>query len=361
MYVFVFVLFSSCSLCWLAQLRPKYEPDIGGRSVATSKICGYLIASTVIILFFAVCRADSVGVDLKNYKRHFLEVAVGKYNSFEPAYLLLETLVAWWTDNFNVFMTFCSILTLLPMLLVLYKEIKTSLWLGMLIFIAEVYAASFGLLRVMLSCMCLYAAYFMKCRSRFFYFLFLFLAVLFHYSSLCMVLVFLVFGKKRMSSHLCLIVAVVTLLLMHTKSIVDSLLPLIYERYQKYFLLGDTGRYQSYVPALNFFLFGFLTLLCWVYRDKLMIKNSKNSLLINLSAVGLCLTVGLYWFSMTIRLIQMFRCFLPFLIPQLIACEENRIFRRLITGAFAILYLIMFVIFVTGRNSVLPYRFFWQS
>ena len=358
MAVFVFVLTSSCGLCWLSSRKAGRCPPDRDHSVSPPGVVAPYVLVVLIILFFASTRAVTVGTDLSGYRNLFYSDSPAELSYLEPGYRLFQRIVHSFTDNFRIMTAVCSILTLAPMLFVLYKKVDSYLWLGMLVFVAEAYASSFNIIRAALAYSFLYMAYFLRARRFYFYLPFMILAVLFHYTSILLVLVFLMLDRK-LSFFWYLFAAVATMFLASLEPVVMKTIPALLPRYSTFFY--DSERFQSYVPALNFLLFGVLSALCWIYRDKLLARDPQNALLINITIVGLCTTVGLYWFSMTIRFAQMARFFMPFLIPQIVKCEDNKLYRRLLIGGFTGLYLVLFFIFITGKNGVLPYRFFWQE
>ena len=100
MAVYFFALASSLVLCYMDRWKPQ-PPDTGGARVLDEPrkptVCFFLACG--ILLFFAVLRADTVGGDLRNYKRTFDALLFGR----EPAYALLQNIVAYTTGSFHNF------------------------------------------------------------------------------------------------------------------------------------------------------------------------------------------------------------------------------------------------------------------
>lgn len=358
MIVFLFVLSSSVLLCFLDRLQPRgmSQNAIGGDN-CRYKPTGWFLLACSIILFFAVFRADTVGSDLVNFKSTFLLLRGGSIaNKWEPLYITLQYVVSLFTANFNIFMGVCSVLTLIPMLYVLYYNTNDYLPIAMLIFLAEAYAASFSGLRFSLSYMCIYMALHYKWKqNQDFFKIFLIAGFLFHYTSIILIIIILILDRK-LKFYWYLIAAFTTIFLSISGSIWKNLIFVLVPKYSGYI----NFQYTSYVPALNFALFGILAILCYVYKDKLYERNPRNVLLANMAAVMLLFQIGCWWFPVSIRVSQMFRYFMVFLIPEIIACEDDKGYKTLLIIGFSLFYLLLFIFFVTGKNGVLPYQFFWQ-
>jgi hypothetical protein len=342
-------------LCWLTQWQPKYSPV----EVAPDKkkrISKYYLLAMGVLLFFAVFRADTVGIDLVNYARSFINIRTGIVEKYEPAYMVLQYLVSRVTGNFNMFMAVCSMLSLIPMLYVFYIEFDKYLWLGILAFIPYC-MFSFSGIRPFLALACLVVAYHVMNNTKrsIVFLVFAILAVLFHYSSTIVVAAFLIFNRKY-SYYWYLLAALAFCFLFFAGDLIYSLLTPFSMRFQRYFDFQGT-----YAPV-NIFFSGAMTILCIIYYKRLTNRNSKNIILINMMIFMLGFNLTCIWMPVYGRIVQMFLLFAVFLIPEIIECEEDKKIRVLYQIAFSVFYLFIFInTLYVDSSGILPYKFFWEK
>lgn len=117
-----------------------------------------LIITIIFILsFLGAVRTSNIGTDILVYGERWFEYA-GKYDSFstyvsvinstETGYLLLNYIVAIFTDNFNIFLfvqqAICNALVIVT--LYRYKD-KVPLWLSVLMYLCVYYLRTYNYLR----------------------------------------------------------------------------------------------------------------------------------------------------------------------------------------------------------------------
>ncbi|MCL2152337.1 MAG: EpsG family protein [Oscillospiraceae bacterium] len=308
----------------------------------------------VALLILAMFRANTVGTDLANYTRSFNNIRAGIAENYEPAYVALQFLVTRVTGNFNIFIAICSILSLIPILCVIYHEYDKYLWLGILAFI-PFYITSFSLLRAFLALACLLVAYHATndSKRRLVFWSFALLAILFHYTAIVVVAALLIFNR-RYSYYWYVLAALAFCLLYFAGDLIYSILSPFSARLQQYYDFQGT-----YAPV-NIFFYGMMTVLSYIYYKPLTRSDSRNIILINMMIFMLGFNITCIWVPVYGRVVQMFNLLAIFLVPEIIKCEKDKKIRVFYQIAFAVFYIFIFAnTLLIDSSGIVPYRFFW--
>lgn len=315
----------------------------------------YILACGILILF-AVLRSDTIGKDTYYFKLYFNNLLNGVYGDFsnlpyEIGFNYFTILFQYFSTDFQMFLSICSILTLVPILYIMRKENRAFIWLALLVFITTQYASSFSILRGYLSLANLFIAYYYinKKESKIKYWFFIIIAVSLHYSALIYVFVFWI-GKKRFKFYHYLIGIFGIFLLAIPSSPIKNVILKIFITLKPHYSSNAFDETSSSIVYTS--IFSFILILCVVYYKKLIKGNSKNIILINLAFTMLLLNIGGTWIPANSRISSESLAFMVFLIPEIIICEKNAYLRVL----YCIVFSFIFIAFMY-LNLYSPYEF----
>lgn len=283
-YIAIFTITLLCSFLDLASI-PRIRILFAG-------LC-------VLLTLFVATRL--VGPDLYTYESFYKIIPPTPYllkefmkytqmSVFEPAFLLLNGIF----KSFNLsFETFIFIFSSAFMFLFIHKlERYTSLpFCALLVFAGFVYMTSFSAIRqIMASAIFFYGLDYLLKGKRQAFLLLLLLALLFHFSAICL-FIFYFIGHKRISTRtiliifLALIPIVVSGALLKVASSLLKLIPIFPGKFERY--LNDPMPFWGSVS-----LFWVITLgICLIYRDKLEMLDKKFNLFFNILWIGLAIYI----------------------------------------------------------------------
>ena len=328
--------------------------------IGKKKVDFFYGLSFFILLFFAFFRSASIGKDTYHYKQYF-QLAINAGVSelpYEIGFDVLTKLFQRFSDNFETYLSFLSVITLVPIIKVLKKESANYLWLTMYIFVSTQYVSSFSILRGYIALALIMVAYsiFYDKDKKMKFLLISTLAVLFHYSSIIYLVVFF-FGSKRYKiTHylmgICLaIILYLPFVAIKLRTIVVNIISLLRPQYS-YF----TIEYDSNSSVVFISIYGIIVLLSLIYSKKILIRNNKNNLLINMSVFMLIFNLAMSWFPAYTRISSGFLVFMSLLIPEIIAAEKSREIRLLLKILFCIMFFIYMRLNLSPLYSVFEFR-----
>lgn len=246
-----------------------------------------LVSVTMIVLSYL--RADTVGIDYKQYETYFNQVHSGGWaflispqNIYrvEPGYSLLNYFVSLFTGDIHIFMLVVSIITVSLTAVLLHKYSPIP-WLGMFVF------ASFGFFGNSLSFLrqsiaisiFLFAVHFLKEKRLPPYILVTLLAATFHKAILIMIPVYFIVHIKINWKSLTAYAVLTGTVMALTWPMFNLVTKYVYQQYATqqglYYMLGRDWQTAA-IPVIT-------TITILILKDFILKRNSKNIVLLNFS------------------------------------------------------------------------------
>lgn len=113
---------------------------------------------------------------------------------------------------------------------------------------------------------------------------------------------------------------------------------------------SDTYLYEEFSPV-QIILCLIYVILCFLYYKKLLQRDKRNILYINMSVLLLGLYTCFYWIPMWGRLQLYFICFYALILPEVISCEESRVLRTLYYAVIWGIMLFFYMVPVLSSGS----------
>lgn len=315
------------------------------------------LSGLLILWLIQALRSTSVGIDLQVYIPQFLDENRRNFLSFEIGYIKLNELIYSISSNENAFLAGVSMLSLLPISL-LFKKYSASIFFSYIIFASFIiYHFTFSGLRQALALGIIAISYYFLERKNLIYFIgVIFLASLFHVSSILFLIMYPLCNLIKMTNKKYFIFCIIAILfIIALRPIVSFIIPLIF---------GE-GKYIGYidretVPAYNLFIVLFIFFL-FTFTVKRPSKNLMNYRMATFCAV-FCQSLG-FISPVATRIGYYFILFIPLALPQVIQeMKQPKKYKTIITSVIAA-FMIFFFFYsnATGYLNVIPYSFFWEK
>ena len=314
----------------------------------------------IIILAIATCRSDNLGKDIFYFKYHFYNSDLLPQNIYEPGYEILKKLFRIYSNNFQLFMAFCSMLTLVPIYYVVKKENRDNIAISLFIITTSSLVQSFSILRGYLAIAFIFLAYRSlknddnKVSISKWSVLFAVIAFFSHYTSIVFVLAYF-FSKRNLRNSFYIFFFAGSILLKSSfvKLIFAQLITMLnIGRYSGYITHETTG--ISTVYAL---LFGSAWLFYLKKKDSVIANDCKTQLIGDLIFCGFVISIGVEWFPGYARLLGSMLPFTALLIPKLIASLNDPTTKGI---ASFVVVIICFFYFMLNTGIDYKYSFFWS-
>lgn len=351
MAIYYFILFTSVIT---AKLNNYFKIRF-----SKSKIEFFFHISIFILLFFAVFRSESIGVDTRHYITYFDNALYRNIYDlpYEPGFNLLTKAFQNFSKDFEIYLSFLSIITLVPILIVLKKESKKYFWLTLFVFVSTQYVSSFSILRGYISLMFLLHAYqYINDNSKKIKFwIYIILAISFHYSAIIYLLLF-IFGKKRYKISHYITIIIASIIFYHPvisnwiRITVINILSFIRPQYNYYALEHNSDSSLVYIS-----IYAIIVMLSFAYRNKLE-QTKKINVLFNMSVFMLVFNLSMSWFPAYSRLSSGFLIFMSLLIPKIIQAEKDNALKLLYKVVICIIFVIYMKLNLSPIFSLYNFR-----
>lgn len=362
MLIYLIVFLIVIILTFIAQIVYKKNKYV---SYGISAVC------IMILSLFAALRANTVGSDVLTYGLESFN-KVGQFsslfdyiNSFdsEPAYYLLNYIIYYLTNNIHVFFFILQLINVIIVYNIAYKE-KENMWLCVLIYLMLWYNASFNILRQTTALfIMLFAFRYLEKNKLLKYYICVFIAFLFHKSSLIYVVMPIL--NKLFNSKKYNIVYFIMIILMcliyyafgeEIISYISNVLP-YFSRYATYFSIQETNFNIKYFLVKLVIVMGTLLFVGNIYNKK------SNNFLIYSMILETLLYINSDFIRYGYRISYFFTLYYIILIPRIdssLMKETNRkIFRLFIVSTF--LFFWYFRNVRVGYDATIPYMFYWNE
>lgn len=285
----------------------------------------FLVLSSAAMIAVAYLRADTVGIDYKQYATYFYQVHDGGWSflispangyRIEPGYSLLNYVVSLFTRDIHVFMLVVAILVVTLTAVLLYR-VSPIPWIGMFVFASfGFYGNSLSFIRQCIAiAIFLYSIEFIKKRRFVPYLLIVLLAMTFHKSIIIMIPIYFIaqipVNWKSLLSYSGLAILVSAL----TWPLFDFVTQYVYQAYATqnglYYMIGRDWQTAT-IPVIT-------TVVILILKPFILRRDGRNSVLINLAVYsGLLYLMTLQHFLYQ-RFGMMFLTTVVLTVPELFA------------------------------------------
>lgn len=322
-----------------------------------------LLVFFLLFILLLSLRSVSCGIDLMNYRNKFNHPrSIGFFSLFdfsitEPGFLLLTAVCKNTTNSFQFYLFLCALLSLVPIMVLYLKESSHNLLTIALFVGIAPFSMFFSGLRQSIA-MGIGAVCYYCCREKkpFSFLLLVFLAYLFHQSSLILLLMYPLLHLKITKKWIPLVVAVVAGCFVFRNQIFGYALQFS-DKYERRYVISETGSYTFFI----------LLLLLTVYSFA-MLKDSEFEAfdLRNILVFTLILQSFALSNTVAMRLNYYYLIFIPLLIPKVIDCARTEL--RQVARVSSAVFVCFFVFWFfkeayTGTDilHVFPYVPFWNN
>nr|WP_319489978.1 EpsG family protein [uncultured Caproiciproducens sp.] len=285
----------------------------------------FLGISGVAMIVLSALRANTVGIDYKQYADYFTQVHDGGWSflissangyRIEPGYSLLNYLVSLFTSDVRIYMLIVSILVITLTVVLLYKYSPIP-WVGMFVF------GSFGFLGNSLSflrqsiaiAIFLFAIEFLKDKKLAPYLIIILLAASFHKAMLIMIPVYFIAHIKVNWKSLTTYAAITALIMGLSWPLFNVVTKYVYQYYATqeglYYMNGRDWQTAA-IPVITM-----VTIL--ILKDFILKRDPKNIVLINFSIYSGLLYIMTCQHFLFQRFGMMFFTSAFLLIPEMLA------------------------------------------
>jgi len=285
----------------------------------------FLCISAVSMVVLSSLRANTVGIDYKQYATYFSQVHDGGWSFLissangyrvEPGYSLLNYFVSLFTSDVRVFMLVVSILAVGLTAILLYKYSPIP-WVGMFVFGSfGFFGNSLSFLRQSIAiAIFLFAIKFLKDKRFLPYLMIVILAATFHKSMLIMIPVYFIAHIKINWKTLCTYSGLTALIMIFSWPLFNIVTKFAFQQYATqdglYYMNGRDWQTAT-IPVIT-------TISVLIVRKFILQRDPKNVVLVNLSIYSGLLYIMTCQHFLFQRFGMMFFTSALLLIPELLA------------------------------------------
>lgn len=322
MTVYIIMAAVSCVLAFFAHKL------IAGDTIAIGKFhipknIIFFIAAAIPLVLVSALRWET-GVDHLNYYYVFTNVNYGLDTHVEIGFKLICRLVWLFTMDMAWLFALCTIITISFTFIAIWQS-SSNVFISVFLFITMgYYFYSMNSIRhFMALALYLFAFKFIKERKLIKYIVVILLAATFHKIALIALPLYFILNIKYKAYWYGIFSAVLLAFAIFYRQILDFVYKYIF-----YFYKAIEGEHVG-TSIVNVGITLALTILCILYRKKLLERNEKNIILINSAFLGLIFFALCGWIPEYTRIGQYLTILSLFLVPEVLACEENKKIRQI--------------------------------
>lgn len=285
----------------------------------------FLALSSVAMIAVAYLRADTVGIDYKQYETYFYQVHDGGWNFLissgnayrvEPGYSLLNYFVSLFTRDVHIYMLVVAVIVITLTAMLLYR-VSPIPWIGMFVFASfGFYGNSLSFIRQCIAiAIYLYSIEYIKKKKFIPYLLIILLASTFHKSMLIMIPVYFIARLPVNWKSLLTWSGLAVLVTALSWPLFNFVTKYAYKDYATqsglYYMLGRDWQTAA-IPVAT-------TVVILILKPFILRRDEKNTVLINLSVYSGLLYIMTCQHFLFQRFGMMFFTTLVLLIPELFA------------------------------------------
>lgn len=285
----------------------------------------FLFLASIAMIILSYLRADTVGIDYKQYATYFSQVRNGGWSylissangyRIEPGYSLLNYLVSLFTGDVHIYMLVVAIITV-SLAAVLFYRYSPIPWIGMFVYISfGFFGNSLSFIRQSIAIsIFLFSIHFLKNKKFLPYLLIVLLAASFHKSIIIMIPVYFIAHIKVNWKSLTAYAGLTALVMGLSWPLFNFVTKYVYQYYATqeglYYMMGRDWQTAA-IPVIT-------TVTVLILKDFLLKRDPKNVVLINLSVYSGLLYIMTCQHFLFQRFGMMFFTSAILLIPELLS------------------------------------------
>lgn len=373
MVPYILLIFLSFIFCFVSIKKETNERNrviiIGDTNYIKNNNLAIPIYFFIYFLLLSL-RHTSVGNDTLGYQKLFLEFSSINFSNVfsvdtDPLYALLNWTVMQFTDNFQVFLVICSVITVFPLAYVYSKDREYSFFKIILFSTLTPYVMMFSGVRQSIAISIGMIAYiFVKNKKLIFFILAVIVATGFHHSAFVLLFMYPLYHTTFKKKDLIYIVPIILGIFIFNKPIFSYLTNFLSRFSDEYtdVTITDTGAIGSLVLFIAFAVF------CYVIPDEEKMNRECIGLrnLLLFSVILQCFTP---LHSLAMRLNYYYIIFIPMIVTNVLTVQRAAYRQIALWGSrimtlfftFDFLYT-LYTSYTTGISTLntIPYKFFWQ-
>lgn len=285
----------------------------------------FLVIVSVTMIVMSYLRANTVGIDYKQYGDYFTQVRNGGWsflissqNAYrvEPGFSLLNYLVSLFTGDVHIFMLVVSIIAVGLTAVLLYKYSPIP-WVGMFVFVSfGFFGNTLSFIRQSIAiAIFLFAVHFLKEKKLLPYILVILLAASFHKTTLIMIPVYFIAHIKVNWKSLTAYAGLTALVMALSWPLFNFITKYVYQYYatqQGLYYMGGRDWQTAAIPVVT-------TVTILIVKDFILRRDQRNVVLINFSVYSGLLYIMTCQHFLFQRFGMMFFTSAILLIPDLLA------------------------------------------
>lgn len=320
-----------------------------------------IIFFTLLFLMLSL-KSTIIGRDTINYEYLFERFSAIDWKEIllvdiEPAYVAWNKFIALFTDNFQWFLVFTSIITVLPLLILYVREAESPIMTIAIFITMSTFVMLFSGLRQSIAFAIGVIAYEFVKRKKFLKFvLMVIVACLFHKSAFILLLMYPVYHAKITKKWIFFVALLMSLIFVFNRQIFSFIGSFVSNAYN--ISMSSTGAYTMLILFILFAIFSF------VVPDEKRLDNNVIGLrnLLLLSVVIQMFAPVHVW---AMRMNYYYLIFIPLLIPKIANRSSERYRQIAFLSKFVItVSFYMYFLIKAPMDNVLdtfPYQFFWEN
>lgn len=341
----------------------------------------FVVLVCLELILFAGFRADTIGVDTKNYiyalsyfkscniKEVFTLTNPWNIN-YEIGYMFLTKLVAALGVSNTGFLFIIAILIYVPVFMFIKDESNDVVFSAIMYICFELFAYSLGIFRQMIAVsFLLFAFRYVKRREPIKYFLVVIIAMTFHMSAIIAIPVYFFYKIKIKNVHV-LITFVLEIIVLFTGTKIVSLIFSLFPKYLHYIgsqYGGSGGGYSLLLLLHAIFICGLVWGNRMIYSEskqnnegKITEEQCENNVYLASIMVAILLTALAHTFSVISRMNCLFLGYIIAYIPNLLEKMFDRKNRFLVKTVVIVILIIYFYSSIVNEPRLNPYTFIWM-
>ncbi len=362
MIPYIVLVFLPGIYAFILKLSSRREDSVGSRSISLFFFLWLLILAL---------RRNDIGIDLDNYRYLFTEAshislksALSYWKDFESGYIVFNSILSHLTHNFQWLLVLSGLITLIPMWLFYSKRTEQPFFVIALFMGLTSFPLYFSALRQVMAMAFVFPAFEFAIKRRIAPFLaMVLLAVLFHSSSIIMILIYPLCNIRLKKDSLWWIVGISLLIFLLSKFVFNVFLVFLNEKYvELYGQVDNNGAYRMLVLYLILICYSFI-----VADEKKMTKDQIA--MRNLSALVVFIQPIASVSHVAMRFNYFFLPFMPLLISYVTKYPQPRY--RIITYVARIAMTLFFLyyyfksvysgtVFDTDLLQIYPWIPYWS-
>ncbi len=325
----------------------------------------YIIFFVALFIFMAF-RAVNVGTDNATYQKIYYKIASGEITLFSEIEFLFSLLCLIFSKlgfSYLAFQIVVSIFILTIFFVVISKLSLNKNYSIFLFVVTGVYFFSFNAIRQSMSiCFVLLGILlYLKKNKMTYYFLFVFIACLFHKSAILMIPCILLFKREMKLETILFTFSITFLIMLNAKSICIFLSNNFSISYIDKYISTNffEQELETRSMCLTLFYYVFFIFITYLKEKKLIkIENWTYNFFILFVLARSCSLFGVFPY-LFLRVADLFNWALIFLIPQILYSIEKPLYKKLFFVVITLGFIVLFVLqYIVAQNSnIFPYSF----